>query len=102
MMLLGGWRGTGSVPYWRECPPIGRWLEGAGHFWKVSVGGSTPPVGTEIMSFFGGRGGDSFIDMHGSFTGAPSAVRERGGGVRGVTGRRSGSQREGRTCEVIR
>lgn len=35
------------------------------------------PAGTEIMSFFGGRGGDNLADMHGNFTGAPSA---RGGG----------------------
>jgi len=31
----------------------------------------------EIMSFFGGRGGDSFADLHGNFTGAPSARRRR-------------------------
>lgn len=59
---------------------MGRWLEGAGHFWKVSAGSSTLPVGMEIMSFFGGRGGDSFMDMHGSFTGAPSVLGGRGHG----------------------
>ncbi|TNN59929.1 hypothetical protein EYF80_029895 [Liparis tanakae] len=32
---------------------------------------------TEIMSFFGGRGGDSFADLHGNFPGAPSAERRR-------------------------
>lgn len=78
MIRLGGWRGTGSVPYCRECPPIGAWLGGAGHFWKASEEGSMLPAGTEIMSFFGGRGGDNFTDIHGSFTGAPSAQRGRG------------------------
>lgn len=77
MIRLGGWRGTGSVPYCRECPPIRAWLGGAGHFWKASEGGSMFPAGTEIMSFFGGRGGDSFTVIHGSFTGAPSAQRAR-------------------------
>lgn len=75
MIRLGGW--TGSVAYCRECPPIGAWLGGPGHFWKASEGGSMLPAGTEIMSFFGGRGGDSFTDIHGSFTGAPSAQRAR-------------------------
>lgn len=77
MTLLGGWRGAG-----RECPPIGQWLEGVGHLWKVRAGGSTLPVGMEIMSFFGGKGGEIFIDMHGSFTGAPSVGEQGRGGVR--------------------
>lgn len=78
MMRLGGWRGTGSVPYCSECPPIGAWPGGAGHFWKASGEGSMLPAGTEIMSFFGGRGGDSLADMHGSFTGPPSAREGEG------------------------
>lgn len=72
MTLLGGCRGAG-----RECPPIGQWLEEVGHLWKVRARGSTLPVGTEIMSFFGGKGGEIFMDMQGSFTEAPS-VREQG------------------------
>lgn len=74
MIRLGGWRG--SAPYCRECPPIGAWL-GGGHFWKASGEGSMLPTGTEIMSFFGGRGGDNFADIHGNFTGALSAQRAR-------------------------
>ena len=72
MIRLGGWRG--SAPYCRECPPIGAWL-GGGHFWKASEEGSMLPAGTEIKSFFGGRGGDNLADIHGNFTGAPSARR---------------------------
>lgn len=76
MMRLGGCRWTGSVPYCRECPPRGAWPpSGAWHFWKASGEGSMLPAGTEIMSFFGGRGGDSFTDIHGNLTGAPSAGR---------------------------
>lgn len=34
------------------------------------------PVGMEIMSFFGGRGGDSFTDIHGNFIGVPSVQKK--------------------------
>lgn len=74
MMRLGGWRGSGSEPY---CS--GWWAGGAGHLWKASEGASKPPAGTLIRSFFGGKGGDIFTDMHGSLTGAPSAGRGRVG-----------------------
>lgn len=67
----------GSAPYCSECPPTAVWLGGAVYFWKAGEGGSMLPAGTEIISFFGGRGGDSFTDIHGSFTGAPSAQRAR-------------------------
>ncbi|CAG5863071.1 unnamed protein product [Menidia menidia] len=102
MMRLGGCRGTGSVPYASECPPMGVWPGGAGHFWKVTAEGSMLPAGTEIRSFFGGRGGDSFTDMQGSFTGAPSA----GEGGEGDSEGRGGVgahvwPRERRTCDVV-
>lgn len=74
MIRLWGWRG--STPYCTEWPPIGAWLWGW-HLWKASEDGSTLPAGMAIMSFFGGRGGDSFADLHGNFTGAPSARRRR-------------------------
>lgn len=77
MILLGGCRDTGSAPYCSECPPIPVWLGGPGHFWKARGEGSMLPAGMEIRSFFGGRGGDSLADMHGNFTGVPSA---KGGG----------------------
>ena len=69
MMRLGGWRAVGRVPYCKECPPSGTW-----HFWKA-IGDES---GTAIMSFLGGRGGDSLEDMQGSLTGAPSVPREGG------------------------
>ena len=73
MMRLGGWRAVGRVPYCKECPPSGTW-----HFWKA-IGDES---GTAIMSFLGGRGGDSLEDMQGSLTGAPSVPREGGGLLR--------------------